>query len=55
MIWLELGRPRRKCEDNIIRIDPREIWGESMDWLHLAQDMEQWLVLVYTIMKLLVS
>jgi hypothetical protein len=32
-----LGRPRRRGEDNI-RMDPREIWWEGVDWVHLAQD-----------------
>jgi hypothetical protein len=35
-----LGRPRHRWEDNI-RMDPREIWWEDVDWMHLAQDREQ--------------
>jgi hypothetical protein len=39
-----LGRPRRRREYNIM--DLREIvWG-SMDWIHLAQDRDQWRALV---------
>jgi hypothetical protein len=46
-----LGRPRRKWEDNI-KTDVREReWG-GMDWIDLAQDMNQWRVLVDTIMNL---
>jgi hypothetical protein len=44
-----VGRPRRRCEDNI-RIDLREIgWGD-MDWIDLAQDRDQWRALVNTVM-----
>jgi hypothetical protein len=35
-----LGRPRRRYEDNI-RIDLREIGWGGVDWMHLAQDMDQ--------------
>jgi hypothetical protein len=46
-----LGRPRRRWEDNI-RMDLREIrWG-GMDWIDLAQDRDQWKVLVNTLMNL---
>jgi hypothetical protein len=34
-----LGRPRHRWEDNI-RMDLREILGEGVDWIHLAQDMD---------------
>jgi hypothetical protein len=33
----------------------REIGWGSMGWIHLAEDRDQWRVLVYTIMNLLVS
>jgi len=46
-----LGRPRRRCEDNI-RIDLRETGWEIVDWIHLAQDMDQWRALVNTEMNL---
>jgi len=36
-----LGRPKRRWEDNI-RMDFKEIGWEGLDWLHLAQDREQW-------------
>jgi hypothetical protein len=34
-------RPRCKWEDNI-GVDLREIGWESVDWIHLAQDRNQW-------------
>jgi hypothetical protein len=40
-----LGRPRRRWEDNI-RIDFRKIELEAVDWLHLAQDRDQWRAVV---------
>jgi len=36
-----LGRPRRRCVDNI-RMDLRETGWEGGDWMHLAQDRDQW-------------
>jgi hypothetical protein len=36
-----LGRPRRRWEDNI-RMNLREIGWGGMDWIDLAQDMDQW-------------
>jgi hypothetical protein len=48
-----LGRPWHKWDDNI-KMDLREIgWGG--DWIHLAQDRDQWQALVNTVMKLQVS
>jgi hypothetical protein len=35
-----LGRPRRRCEDNI-RMDRREIGWGGMDWIDLAQNRDQ--------------
>jgi hypothetical protein len=35
-----LGRPRRRWVDNI-KMDLREIRGDGMDWIDLAQDMDQ--------------
>jgi hypothetical protein len=46
-----LGRPRRRWEHNI-RMDLREIRWEGVDWMHLAQDRDQWRTLVSTIMNL---
>jgi hypothetical protein len=47
------GRPKSKFEDNIT-IYLREIWWEDMDWMHLAQDRDQWGTLVKTVKNLLV-
>jgi hypothetical protein len=46
-----LGRPRHRWVDNI-KIDLREIGWEDMDWIDLAQDRDQWRVLVNTVMNL---
>jgi hypothetical protein len=46
-----LGRPRFMRVANI-KMDLREIrWG-GMDWIHLAQDRNQWRDLVNTVMNL---
>jgi hypothetical protein len=46
-----LGGLRCRWLDNI-EMDLREIeWG-GMDWIHLAQDRDQWKTLVNTIMNL---
>jgi len=50
---IPLGRPRRRWEDNI-RMDLREIRWEVVEWIHLAQDRDQWRALVNTLMILLV-
>jgi hypothetical protein len=51
---LEGKRPlaisRRRWEDNI-RIDLREIGWEGVDWMHLAQDRDQWRALVNMVMN----
>jgi hypothetical protein len=41
-------------EDNF-KTNLREVGWGGMDWIHLAQDWDQWWVLVNTVMKLLVS
>jgi transposase len=45
-----LGRPRRRWVDNI-KMDLREIKRDGMDWIDLAQDMDQWRALVNTAMN----
>jgi hypothetical protein len=45
-----LGRLRRRWED--IGVDLREIGWGGMDWIDLAQDRDQWMALVSTIMNL---
>jgi hypothetical protein len=46
-----LGRPRRRWEDNI-KMDLREVGCGGADWINLAQDMDRWRALVYTVMNL---
>jgi hypothetical protein len=46
-----LGRPRRRCEDNI-KIDVEEVGGGRGDWMELAQDRDRWRALVSTIKNL---
>jgi hypothetical protein len=46
-----LKRPRRRWVDNI-KMDLREIGWNGMDWMELAQDRDQWKVLVNTVMNL---
>jgi hypothetical protein len=46
-----LGRSRRRQDDNI-RMVLREVDREGVDWIHLAQDRDQWQALVNTVMNL---
>jgi hypothetical protein len=46
-----LGRPRHRREHNI-RMYLRKIRWEGVDWLHLAEDRDQWLCLVKTVMNI---
>jgi hypothetical protein len=46
-----LGRPRRRWVDNI-KMDLREMGWDGMDWMDLAQDMDQWRALVNTVMNI---
>jgi hypothetical protein len=36
-----LGRPRRNWVGNI-KMDLREIEWDGLDWMDMAQDMDQW-------------
>jgi hypothetical protein len=47
-----LGTLGRKWEDNI-KMDLRKVGWEIVDWMHLAQDSEQWRAVVNTVMNLL--
>ena len=47
----ELGRPRRRWEDNI-KMDLQEVGGGCGDWMELAQDRDRWRALVSKLMNL---
>jgi len=42
----QLGRPRRRWEDNI-KMGLQEVGCGGMDWVELAQDRDRWWALVY--------
>jgi hypothetical protein len=46
-----LGRPRRRWVNNI-KMDLSETGWDGMDWIDMAQDRDQWRVLVNTVMNL---
>jgi len=46
-----LGRPRRRCVDNI-RLDLQEVGCVYMDWIGLAQDRDRWRTLVSAVTNL---
>jgi hypothetical protein len=48
---IPLGRPRHRWENNI-NMTLREIGWDDMDWIHLAQDRDQWKALVSSVMNL---
>jgi hypothetical protein len=45
-----LRTPRHKWVDNI-KMDLREIEWDCMDWIYLAEDRDQWRILVNTVMN----
>jgi hypothetical protein len=45
-----LGRPRRRWVDNI-KIDIIEIGWDGRDWIDLAQERDQWRVLVNVVIN----
>jgi len=47
----QLGRPRRRWEDNI-KIDLQAVGYEGMDWVQLAQDRDRWRAFVNAVMNL---
>jgi hypothetical protein len=46
-----LGRPRRRCGDNI-RIDLGEVGWSDVDWIGLAKDRNRWRALVNEVLNL---
>jgi hypothetical protein len=46
----QLGRPRRRWEDNIKR-DLQEVRGDCGNWMERAQDRDRWRALVSTVMN----
>jgi hypothetical protein len=48
---IPLGRPRRRWVDNI-KINLGEVGCNTMDWIDLAQDRDQWRALVKPVMNL---
>jgi hypothetical protein len=54
LVGRPLGRPRRRWVENI-KMNRRELELDSMDWIDLAQDKDQWRVLVNTIINLWVQ
>jgi hypothetical protein len=46
-----LGRPRRRWVDNI-KMDIREIGWGGVHWMDMAQNRDQWWVLVNTVLNL---
>jgi hypothetical protein len=46
-----LRRPRSKWADNS-KIDLREIVWDGVDWIHLAQDRDQWRALLDSVLIL---
>ena len=47
----QLGRPRRRWEDNI-KMDLQEVGCGGVDWIELAQDGDRWRTLVNAVMNL---
>jgi hypothetical protein len=48
---IPLGKPRRRWVDNI-KTGLREVEWDGMDWIELAQDRDQWMAVVNTVMIL---
>jgi hypothetical protein len=47
----QLGRPRLRWADNI-KMDLREIGWDSVEWIDVSQDTDQWKALVNTVMNI---
>jgi hypothetical protein len=46
-----LRKPRHRWEDNI-KMDLREVGWGSMDWIHQAQNRDEWRALMNMVMNL---
>jgi len=46
----QLGRPRRRWEDNI-NMDLQEVGYGGMDWIEPTQDRDRWRALVNAVMN----
>jgi hypothetical protein len=46
-----LGRPRRRCEDNI-KMDLQGVGWLGIDWIDMAQDRDRWRAFVSAVMNL---
>jgi hypothetical protein len=56
--WREIQKERDHWEDHWvdnIKMDLRETGWDGMDWIYLAQDRDQWMDLVNTVMNLQVA
>jgi hypothetical protein len=51
---ITLGRPRRRWENNT-SMHLRGIVWKVVDWIHLAQDRDQWRAVVKAVMNLRIS
>ena len=47
----QLGRPRRRWEDNI-KMDLQEVGCGGMDWIELIKDRDRWRAFVKAVMNL---
>jgi len=47
----QLGRPRRRWEDNI-KMDLQEVGCVCMGWIELGQDKDRWQAVVNVVMNL---
>jgi hypothetical protein len=47
----QLGRPRRRWEDNI-KMDHQVVGCGGMDWIEMTQDGDRWRIFVNAVMNL---